>query len=76
MDEVHLGDVVKDTITKFEGVALAKIVSLHEATQFRVHPQSCKDDGEMQPGVWIEATRLQVLRVAVGKIGFVPRVGE
>lgn len=54
---IELGDVVRDSITGFEGVALSKITSLHEATQFRVQPQTLIA-GAIAAAVWIEETRL------------------
>jgi hypothetical protein len=61
MNEVKLGDKVRDSVTKFEGVALAKMDALFEATQFRIHRETLKSDGDIQGGIWIEAGRLEVL---------------
>jgi hypothetical protein len=69
MNEVKLGDKVRDSVTKFEGVALAKMEALFGATQFRIHRDSLKPDGEIQAGVWIDAGRLEVLD-APRMIGF------
>lgn len=73
---INLGDTVEDTITGFQGVALAKMVALHEATQFRVHPKQLKNaDGEMAGNVWIEETRLTLVEQSK-VIGFAPQVGR
>jgi hypothetical protein len=55
---IEFGDVVKDTVTSFQGVALARMTALHEATQIRIHPQTLSTDGVIIGSVWIEETRL------------------
>ena len=58
---IELGDRVRCKMTGFEGVACAKIVSLYEATQWRVQPTSTKSaDGAITPFTWLEEGRLEV----------------
>lgn len=63
MKEIELGDKVRDKVSKFEGIALARMDSLFEATQFRVHRDSLNSNGEILGGIWIESGRLEVLDV-------------
>jgi len=67
---IKLGDTVKDEVTGLEGIALARLVALHEANQIRVHPQDLKPDGDVRPSVWFEETRLTVVKRAVATMGF------
>lgn len=62
MAEPKLGDLVRDIVSNFEGIALAKSICLYEATQFRVHPITLDDRGVIIPEQWIEAARLQVIK--------------
>lgn len=69
--DIELGDVVRDSVSKFEGVALAKLIGLHEANQFRVHKLSLNNDGTVAAGIWFEETRLQRMEdVERPKVGF------
>ena len=67
--DIHLGDVVVDTVSKFEGIALAKQISVHEATQFRVHPCDLDSNGAIRGSHWIEASRLKLIS-AKNRTGF------
>jgi hypothetical protein len=59
--QVELGDRVRDTVTGLQGVALAKMESLHEALQFQVHHTEPNEDGGLHEPVWLQATRLEVI---------------
>lgn len=58
--KTKLGDHVKDEITGLEGVVLARLEGLYEATQCCVHQRELKPDGEVHTGVWFEEARLSV----------------
>ena len=59
---MNLGDRVRDRVTGFTGIALARIDSLYEAVSWRVQPESLKsDDGTITPFIWLEEGRLEVL---------------
>jgi hypothetical protein len=55
---IELGDKVVDRVTGLEGVALARITGLYEATQLRVHPVTLKD-GDVRAFAWIEEARCE-----------------
>lgn len=50
--------VVKDTLTGFEGVVIARIDYLNGTKQCLVQPRIL-DDGKMLNGKWIDEDRLQ-----------------
>ena len=48
---INLGDKVKDTITDFEGTAVAKIIYLNGCIRCEVKPKGLEDSGRIQvPG--------------------------
>ena len=55
---IELGDKVVDRVTGLEGVALARITALYEATQLRVHPVTLKD-GDVREFTWLEEARCE-----------------
>lgn len=73
---IKLGDEVKDEITGFQGIAVARIESLYEATSVRVHPRACNEhDGLPRTPFWIEKDRLTVVR-QIAVVGFVNVAGK
>jgi hypothetical protein len=58
---INLGDSVRDEITGFEGVVLARTEYLYEATILRVHARKL-NDGKIQEPVWLEEDRLEVIK--------------
>ena len=69
---MKLGDRVKDKVTGFSGVVLARSEGLYEVDQYRVHPESLRsDDGRPTAAMWLDAGRLEVVSVADDKfVGF------
>jgi hypothetical protein len=61
---IKLGDSVRDKVTGFEGIALARMEALYEATQLRVHPSTVNTSGEIRTSVWIEEERLATIKAA------------
>lgn len=55
---INLGDEVKDEVSGFQGVVMARMELLYEATSCRVHPRNCHD-GKPSEGVWLEEARLK-----------------
>jgi hypothetical protein len=72
---IDLGDKVKDRISGFTGIALAKSEGLYEATQFRIHSEDLDSTGKVRDGVWIEAERLELLE-SDKHVGFVHIKGK
>ena len=55
--EVELGSKVKDKITGFKGVAVARCVYLNGCVQFEVEPLELKD-GVPQKSFWLDEPRV------------------
>lgn len=58
---IKLGDRVRDEVTGFEGVVLARAEALYEATLCRVHSRSVDDQGNPRVPVWFEEDRLTII---------------
>lgn len=59
---ISLGDLVRDEVTGFEGVVLARMECLYEATQVRIHPRALREDvGEPKASFWMEEDRCVVI---------------
>ena len=54
---INLGDKVKDTITDFEGTAVAKIIYLNGCIRYEVKPKGL-EDGRTVEAEWIDETQL------------------
>lgn len=65
-EEIGLGDIVKDTITGFEGVAIARTLWLNNCDRITIQPQELKD------GKPIEAHTFDIDNVVVVKKKVVP----
>ncbi len=57
-----LGDLVRDEVTGFEGIVLARTEALYEATICRVHRRGLQDNGDVLAGILFEDDRLEVLK--------------
>ena len=69
---IKLGDKVKDKITGFEGVTVAKAIYLNGCVSYEVRAQRLKD-GKMLDTVWIDEQQLTNKSTAVvGGPGSVP----
>ncbi len=55
--EVELGSKVKDKITGFKGVAVARCVYLNGCVQFEIEPSQLKD-GVPQKSYWLDEQRV------------------
>jgi hypothetical protein len=60
---IKFGDSVRDKVTGLEGIVLARMEALYEATQCRVHP-GLNSSGEVRASVWIEEERLATIKAA------------
>jgi hypothetical protein len=67
----NFGDTVQDEVTGFQGMVLAKLTGLYEATQVRVHPMvlTCSE-GDIRTSVWLEESRVKVVKQAKCTAGF------
>mgnify|MGYP001122715477 CR=1 FL=1 len=69
---INLGGRVKDKITGFEGIAIAKIIYLNGCISYEVRAQELKD-GKMLDTVWIDEQQLtEKSRAVAGGPGSIP----
>ncbi len=61
---IKLGDVVKDNITGFTGVAVCQLVYVWGCIQYGVQPTECKKDGELPDTMYLDEDRLEVVTKA------------
>jgi hypothetical protein len=61
MDHVNLGDLVKDRISGYEGVAIAKIQYLTGCDQVGIKPRGTKPDGGTFDTLYFDAPFVEVL---------------
>lgn len=62
MSKIQLGDVVKDTVTGFRGMAVARCVYLNGCIQFLVKAQKLDKDGKRIEGEWIDEGQLKLVK--------------
>ncbi len=55
---MKLGDKVRDSISGFEGIAIAKSEYLHGCVSWQVEPTKLKDDGSTLKAEWFDEQRL------------------
>jgi len=61
---VKLGDSVRDKITGFEGVAVARVVHLYGCVRVHVQPRELKE-GKPAESEWLDEEGLEVLQKGV-----------
>lgn len=64
--QIMLGDIVRDTITGFEGVVVAMAKYLNGCVQFCVKPQKLFE-GKMIEGEYIDSAQLEIVKEDVFK---------
>jgi len=57
MIKFKLGTVLKDTVTDFEGIAIARVVYLNGCVRYEIQPRKLKDGNRIE-SVWIDETQL------------------
>ena len=55
---IKLGEIVKDTVTDFEGMAVARCVYLNGCIRIEVQPKGLDKDGKIVDAVWIDESQL------------------
>jgi hypothetical protein len=71
---INLGDEVKDEVTGIQGIVLARMECLYEATSCRVHARNT-EPGCIPLSIWLEEDRLQVIKERA-VVGFVQVAGR
>ena len=61
MNEIKLGDRVKDRITGFEGTVTARIEYLYGCIQFRVQPDVAENGAQLKAD-WIDEDQLKIVK--------------
>lgn len=72
---INLGDFVKDKVSGYTGVVLARMECLYEVTTCRVHPRDLNENGLIKDSCWLEEDRLEVLKENA-IVGFKSVVGK
>ncbi len=63
---INLGDKVKDVITGFEGMAVAKIEYINGCIRYEVKPDKLKDSKTVE-SEWIDIQQLKVVKAGAFK---------
>ena len=58
--KINLRDKVKDTVTDFEGMVVARCVYLNGCVRCEVQPRGLDKDGKIIEGVWIDEGQLVI----------------
>jgi len=56
---IKLGDKVKDTITDFGGMAVARCVYLNGCVRIEMRPKGLDKDGNIVEAIWIDESQLE-----------------
>lgn len=62
--EIKLGDLVRDRITGFKGIATGTTIWLNKCQRFAVQPQKL-EAGKVVEAQWFDAEQLEVVKAAV-----------
>lgn len=68
MDKFEFGDLVKDEISGFTGIAMVRALYSTGCTHYGVAPQELDKDGKVQNWEWFDETRLSLKKK--GKVKF------
>ena len=66
MLQIELGDKVKDTITTFTGIAMAKLTYYNGCVRFEILPDKLHE-GKPIESIWIDIQQLKVVKKAKKK---------
>jgi len=61
--KINLGDKVKDTVTGFKGIAIARTIWLHGCARITVQPEGVQKDGKLYETQVFDEPQLIVLTV-------------
>lgn len=61
---VQLGKKVKDAISGFEGIAIARCEYLFGCISIQVQPKGLTEEGKLKPASWIDEQRLDGTSIA------------
>jgi len=61
MSKIHLGDLVRDPISGFQGVVTARTEWLYGCIRISVAPEKLDKDGKVQDAQWFDEPQLEFL---------------
>lgn len=67
MENVPLGTRMRDKITGFEGIAVAKVVFLNGCVQYQLKPSKLDKDGKVYDGNTFDNQQLEVMDEGINK---------
>ena len=70
MTKTPLGIRVRDSITGFAGVSVARCEYLHKPPQVEIQPDSVDSDGKMLDSCWFDEPRVEIINGDSPKVGF------
>lgn len=59
--KIKLGDLVKDNITEFKGIAIARAKYLYGCEQILVAPQQLTSEGQTADSIWFDDQRIELV---------------
>ena len=68
MKEINLGDTVKDTVTGFKGMAVARTEWLYGCARITVQPKGTTKDGELKDPSSFDEPQLVLVSRAAKKV--------
>jgi hypothetical protein len=73
--EIQLGQQVKDIVTGFNGIAVAKIEHLNGCVQYAVRPKQKASDKDMPEACYIDVEQLEIVGDGINKKKKVTKTG-
>lgn len=76
MTDIQLGDEVRDVVTGFEGVVVAKVECLFGTDKCEVQQRGLNMDGRPFESVWLPTAQLSKARETTQETGGAARINE
>jgi hypothetical protein len=67
MKEVPLGTLMRDKVTGWEGIAIAKVVFMNGCVQYSLKPQKLDKDGKTMEAPTFDCEQLEVIGKGIAK---------
>ena len=67
-NQVKLGDLVKDTVTGFKGIAIADITYYNGCRQICIKPKMKKGEVKMGDGEYVDIQQVKVIKSKTQKV--------
>lgn len=66
--KIELGDLVRDIVTGFKGIAVGRTTWLHGCDRISVQPQGTTKEGKTFENQGFDEPQLQIIKKAVGRL--------